>query len=371
MAAQAGGAFNVYVGTYTKGQGAGRPQSEGIYVYRMDATTGALTHAHTTPGVVNPSFLTLAPSRRFLYAVNEVQDAEGKSGGGVSAFAVDAATGVLTYLNQQSTNGADPCHVSVDHAGAYLLVANYGSGSVAMFPTQADGRLGSASDFVQHQGSSVNPRRQQGPHAHSITPDPGNRYALAADLGLDKVLVYRLDATPGKLIPNSPPSASVAPGAGPRHLAFHPNGRLVYLINEIGSTVTVFGYDAGSGGLRELQTLSTLPADFTGTSHCADIHVAPNGRYVYGSNRGHDSLAIFAVDSTTGALTAVGHAPTGGRTPRNFAIDPTGAFVLAANQNSDTIVTFRINQETGALTPTGAVAQVPSPVCIQFAPLAG
>ncbi len=359
----------VYVGTYTSTPPYARGRAEGIYAYRLDPSSGALTPVRTIPGIVNPSFLALAPGGRYLYAANEVPALDGQPGGAVSAFAVDAATGDLTYLNRQPSHGEDPCHLSVEATGRFVLVANYTSGSVAMLPIGDDGRLGPATEVHQHAGSSVNPERQRGPHAHSITPDPANRYALVADLGLDQVLVYRLDLERGALPPHDPPSASLPAGAGPRHLAFHPGAPYVYVINELDSTMTACAWDGARGTLRALQTLSTLPPDFTGRSHCADIHVAPSGRFVYGSNRGHDSIAIFAIDPATGTLTPVGHESTGGRTPRNFAIDPAGNYLFAANQESDSIVTFRIDGETGRLAPTGQVTAVPSPVCLTIVPV--
>ncbi|MBX6773324.1 MAG: lactonase family protein [Chloroflexi bacterium] len=356
----------VYVGTYTTTRPHAQGTAEGIYVFQHDSTTGGLMRLHVTPGIVNPSYLTVDPSGRYLYAVAEVRDTAGRAGGSVAAYAIDPATGALRFLNQQPSLGADPCHLSVEQTGRYVLVANYTSGSVAMFPIQADGSLAPASDFHQHVGSSVNPERQEGPHAHSITVDPTNRFAVVADLGLDRVLVYRLDLDRGKLVPHDPPGAAVAPGAGPRHVDFHPNGRFLYVINEIGSTLTVFAYDAERGTLAEVQTVPTLPSGFTGRNHCADIHVHPSGRFVYGSNRGHDSIAIFRIDAETGRLTVLGHEPTGGQTPRNFAIDPTGTFLYAANQNTDTIVVFRIDPESGLLQRTGVVVAVPTPVCVKF-----
>ena len=271
----------VYIGTYTRGE------SEGIYVYRMDPSSGALKFASLVSGLDNPSFLAIDPQGRYLYAVNEVEGSSGTPGGAVSAFLIDPETGDLTYLNQQSSHGAGPCHLSVDKTGRFVLVANYREGNVSVLPIQEDGRLGEASDIVQHQGSSVNPERQKGPHAHSITLDPANRYAFAADLGLDKVMIYELDLTQGKLRHSEGPWAQVKAGAGPRHFAFHPNGRYAYLINEIDSTFTAFAYDETRGALREVQTVSTLPEDFAGTNSCADVHVLPSGKFVYGSNRGH------------------------------------------------------------------------------------
>ena len=358
----------IYVGTFT-GETELGGGAEGIYVCRMDMTSGAVELVHTVPDVPNPSFLTLHPERPFLYAVNAVPEIDGHEGGGVSAFAVDPATGGLTFLNRQSSQGAGPCHVSVEQTCRYLVAANYSGGSVAMLPIEEDGSVGPATDWVQHVGSSVNPDRQGEPHAHSFTVDPANKYALACDLGLDQVLVYGLDLENGNLPPNAPAFARVHPGAGPRHLDFHPNGRTVYVINEIGNTITGFGYDQDNGALYELQTIPTLPPDYEQTSHTADVHVHPSGRFVYGSNRGHDSIVIYAVNEADGTLSLVGYQSTLGEVPRNFVIDPTSTFLLAANQDTDNIVTFRIDSETGTLTPTGHVASVPTPVCLKFATL--
>ena len=351
--------IRVYIGTYTHGD------SEGIYVYRLNLSSGALEFESKATGVESPSFLALHPEHRFLYSVNAVQKVEGKPSGGVSAFRIDSETGELSFLNQQLSCGPGPCHLSVDRTGRYVLVANYAGGSVAMLPIQADGSLGEATDFVQHGGSSVNPDRQQGPHAHSINIDPDNRFAFAPDLGIDKIMIYELDLTHGKLKPNSQPWVQVHAGAGPRHFDFHPKGRWAYAINELDSTMTAFSYDRSEGRLTEIGSVATLPDDFDDTSHCADVHVSPSGKFVYGSNRGHDSIAIFAVDEHTGRLTPVGHESTQGEIPRNFAIDPTGTFLLAANQATSTIVTFRIDSETGDLDPAGHVANVPTPVCLK------
>lgn len=344
----------VYVGAYTAPKG----KAEGISVYQFDPASGALIHAQTVPGVDSPSFLAFDPQQRYLFAVGEGDQ------GLASAFARDPETGRLTFLNRQPTHGSSPCHVSVDPTGRYALVANYGSGNLAVFPIQQDGRLSAASAVVQHEGSSVNPRRQTGPHAHMIAPDPAGRYVLANDLGIDQVLVYRLDGASGQLIAHQRGVAQ--PGAGPRHFAFHPAGRLVFVINELDSTLTAYAYDPEQGTLEARHTLSTLPSDFHGDNTCAQVVMAPSGRFVYGSNRGHDSIAIFAIDETTGQLTAIGHEPTQGRNPRNFNIDPTGAWLLAANQDSGSIVTFRVDQATGQLHATGQVTETPTPVCILF-----
>jgi 6-phosphogluconolactonase len=354
------GEYIVYIGTYT-GQ-----KSKGIYAYRFDGATGRLVSLGLVAETTNPSFLTVHPSRRFLYAVNEIANYEGQKSGAVSAFALDPRTGKLTFLNQVSSRGADPCYLVVDKTGKHVLVANYSGGSVAAFPVRADGRLGEASAFVQHAGGSVNPERQQGPHAHSINLSPDNRFAIAADLGLDQLLVYRFDPTKGSLAANSPAFAKVNPGAGPRHFAFHPSGRFAYVINEMQSTVSAFAYDAAGGVLHALQTISTLPKDFAGKNDTAEVQVHPTGKFLYGSNRGHDSIAVFAIDAEKGTLTPVEYVATRGKTPRNFGIDPTGSFLFAANQDSDNIVVFRINPDSGRLTPTGQVVEVPSPVCVKF-----
>lgn len=357
----------VYVGTYSKVGQPGRGRAEGIYVYRQDEATGELTLLQTVADVPNPSFLALHPGGDALYAVNETLGIDDHAGGAVSAFARDRQSGELTYLNREESHGNDPCHLDVDPTGTLVLVANYNSGSVAALPLGADGRVGPASFTDQHAGSSANPSRQGEAHAHAFAIAPGGRFAICPDLGMDFVFVYRLDAATKSVAPNDPLGARMAPGAGPRHLDFHPNGRWVYLINELDSTVTACAWDAERGALEPFQTVSTLPDGYTGETTCADIHVAPSGRFVYGSNRGHDSIATFAVDGATGRLTPVGHTPTGGRTPRNFALDPTGIFLYAANQNSDTIVTFRLDPDTGLPAPTGQVTAVPSPVCIKFA----
>ncbi|MCL4507557.1 MAG: lactonase family protein [Chloroflexi bacterium] len=352
----------LYVGSYTTVRSKG---NDGIFVYRLDLSSGALIYDSAVDAGPNPSYLALSPDRRFLYAVNETMSLNGQPGGGVSALAIDQSNARLTYLNQQRSHGGLPCYVSVDRIGRYAMVANYATGSAAILPIQANGQLSPASDVRQHSGSSVNRQRQEGPHAHSIVLDPANRFAYVPDLGIDKVMIYEIDYTNGKLAYHS--DVGVHPGAGPRHLTFHPNGRFAYLIQEVDSTLSVFSYEAESGKLTELQTVSTLPAGFKGSSTCADVHVSPSGKFVYGSNRGHDSIAIFAIDEQTGKMTFVGHQPAGGKTPRNFTIDPTGAYLLAANQDTDNIVSFRIDAQTGKLTETGRVTEVHMPVCLKFA----
>jgi 6-phosphogluconolactonase len=356
--------YRVYVGTYT----GGKAGSEGIYLLEFDPSTGSIESKGLAGKIVSPSFLAIHPTRKFLYSVNEVGDFAGKPSGAVTAFAIDEASGMLRQLNQQSSVGSGPCHLTVDATGKNVLVANYGSGSVAVLPIAADGSLRPASSFIQHTGKSADPGRQEGPHAHSINLDAANRFAFAADLGLDKVLIYAFDSNSGTIKPNSTPFTKVTPKSGPRHFAFHPTGRFAYVINEMANTVTALAYDPANGSLDELQTISTLPADFNGTSYTAEVQVHPSGKFLYGSNRGHDSIAVFAIDEKTGKLEFVEAEPTQGKNPRNFALDPTGAYLLAENQDSNTIVLFRIDPATGALTPTGTTIDVPMPVCIKMIP---
>ncbi len=352
--------LTLYVGTYTRGK------SEGIYIYRMNPVSGELKRQGTAGGVANPSYLAIDRRRGFLYAVNEVGEYAGKRSGAVTAFAIDQKTGELSRLNQRASQGADPCYLTIDPTGKFLLTANYTGGNIAVLPIAQDGSLGEAVDLVQHRGSGANPGRQEGPHAHCIELDRTGRFAYAVDLGIDKVMIYRFDPKTGKLLPNSPPFAQAKAGAGPRHIDFHPNGKFAYLINELGSTLTAFAYNKSNGALKDRQTVSTLPAGFAGNNSCADIHVHPSGRFVYGSNRGHDSIVAFAIDQRTGKLEYLAHESTRGKTPRNFVIDPTGGFLLAANQNSDTVVVFRIDQKNGKIAPAGMAAQIPAPVCLKF-----
>lgn len=351
--------LRVYIGSFSG------PDSLGVYLSELDLSTGALTDAKLAGKAVSPGFLAIHPTKKFLYSVSQIPGADGKQIGGVSAFAIDPATGELTFLNAHSSEGAGPCHVSVDPAGKNVLVANYGGGSVASLHIGPDGKLAPATSAIQHHGSSVNPQRQTAPHAHSFNFDPQGRYAFAADLGLDQVLIYKVDTETGKLTPNDPPFVKVAPGAGPRHFAFHPNGKNAYVINEIGNTVTAFTYDADHGRLTEIQTISTLPADYKQVSHTAEVVVHPSGKYVYGSNRGHDSLAVYTVDPATGRLTLLEIVATGGREPRNFNVDPTGQFVLVGNQNDNTISVHRV-QPDGKLKLIRNDVPAPKPVCIKF-----
>ena len=354
----------VYFGTYTHGG-----KSQGIYVSRLDVQSGRLSSPVLAARVVNPSFLAIAPNRRFLYCVTEIGSYQKKRTGAVAAFALNRQNGSLEELNRQPSGGAGPCHLVVDATGRNVLVANYGGGSVAVLPVDELGRLKKPSCVIQHRGSSVNPRRQKGPHAHSINLDRNNRFAFAADLGLDKVLIYRFDPQAGTLEPNDPPFAKMAPGSGPRHFAFHPNGRFAYVINEMLCTVTAMRYAPATGALEPFQTVDTLPRPRQSGDSTAEVQVHPSGKFLYGSNRGHDSIVIFRIDPTSGRLTLVGHEPTRGKTPRNFGLDPTGRWLFACNQNSDTVVVFRIDQQTGRLQPTGQVLQVPVPVCVKCVPV--
>jgi 6-phosphogluconolactonase len=349
----------VYIGTYTGAK------SKGIYAYRLDLSTGAMTSLGLVAETENPSFLAIHPNHYFLYAVSEMGDSGAQKDGSVTAFAI-GETGKLRFLNQQSSGGQGPCYLVVDKTGRDVLVANYSSGSVSVIPVEPDGKLGKPSAFIQHHGSSVDPERQKGPHAHSINVDAANRFAFAADLGLDKVLVYRFDPVKGTLLANDPPSVSVKPGAGPRHFAFHPGGHYAYVINEMHSTVTAFSYDPAAGVLKELQTISTLPEGFKAENSTAEVQVHPSGKFLYGSNRGHDSIAVFAIDPGKGTLRLVEQQSTQGKTPRNFGIDPSGRYLLAANQDSGTVVVFRIDPQNGRLSPAGQITEVPNPVCVKF-----
>lgn len=354
--------YIAYVGTYTQGDGHGK----GIYAYRYDATTAKITSLGIAAETTNPSWVAVRPGGHFLYAVNEVGNYEGSKSGGVSAFAVDHATGKLTFLNEVASRGAGPCYISVDHTGKYVLVANYDSGNIAVFPILEDGKLGAATAFVQHTGHGTNPERQEGPHAHSIVLTPDNRFAIVNDLGLDELLVYKFDSTKGTLTPNSPPFAKLDPGVGPRHFALAPNGKFAYVINEMGRSVTAFSADLHAGIFKPIGSVSTLPSGFSGRNDDAEIEVHPSGKFLYASNRGEDSIAVYAIDPVKGTLKQVADTPTGGKEPRSFAIDPTGTLLFAANENSDNIVIFRIDAKTGQLTPTAEKLDVPSPVSVTF-----
>ncbi|MBA3947609.1 MAG: lactonase family protein [Herpetosiphonaceae bacterium] len=357
----------VYVGTYTQTLPHVDGKAAGIYVYRLDRTSGELHHLHTTEGVSNPSFVAVEPHHRYLFAVEEVGEYEGQPGGMVCGFVIDPRTYGLTPINRQRTQGAYPCYVSVDQSGRWLLVANHGGGSVSVLPISKGGVLGQVTSVIQHQGT---PEHKQPAHPHSIIADPSNRFVLVADAGLDRIYVYQLDLEGGVLTPNATPWLALRSGTGPRHLVFDPDGRYLYCINETASSIGVFSYDVDQGILREIQTVSSLPEGFAGRNAGADVHSDPTGRWLYGSNRGDDSIAIFIVDGATGTLQATGHRSTGGRIPRGFAIDPAGRLLLAANQNSDTVVTFWIDPTSGGLTRGGGSTSIPTPVCLCIADFA-
>ncbi len=347
----------VYFGTYTRGENS----SKGIYHSVLNLETGELSDPVLAAEAGNPSFLEIHPNGKFLYAVSEAG-----GDGSVSAYAIESDTGSLTLLNKQPSGGTGPCHVSIDHMGKNLLVANYGSGSASVIPIRSDGRLGKPTGFVQHTGSSVNLRRQKGPHAHSINVSLDNRFAFAADLGIDKIMIYKLDIEKGTILANNPPFVKVRPGAGPRHFAFHPNGKYAYVINELDCTVTAFTYDSIVGALKETQNVTTLPDGFKGSNTCAEVRVHPSGKFVYGSNRGHDSIVVYRVELADGTLTYVEHETANIRTPRNFNIDPTGKFCLVANQGGDSVIVFRVNNKSGSLEPTNHKVSIAQPVCVRF-----
>lgn len=356
----------VYIGTYTSNSA-----SEGIYVYKFDGASGQLSPYKIVKDAVDPSYLTIDKKHRFLYAVNETEEYEGKKSGAVSAYAIDEKTGDLIFLNKQPSLGGAPCYVTVSDNGKFVLVANYVGGNVASFPVEKDGKLGAATDLKQHFGNGINKNRQESAHAHSITLDHKNDYAIACDLGIDKILVYRFNDKTGKLQTNEAQNfLPVKAGAGPRHFAFHPNRKFAFLINELDSTITSLAYDHEKGSLREIQTIKTIPANYARAAENsgADIHVSPDGKYLYGSNRGHNSIVSFKIDEQSGALEYIENVSTEGKTPRNFAIEPNGNFLLAANQNSNNVVVFRINKTTRKLEKTQFAATVPKPVCLKFMP---
>jgi 6-phosphogluconolactonase len=346
----------VFVGTYTRDC-----PSEGIYAYDLDPATGRLTALGLAARAENPSFLAIDPSKRFLYAVSE---RGGPIGGAVIAYAVEPGGVELGELNTRSTMGSSACHVAVDQTSRCVFAANYGSGSVAAFPVTADGSLGERSALMPHAGSGPNRKRQEGPHAHSVTVGPSNELLFVADLGIDRIVVYRIDAERAQLKRHDPPTVKTAHGAGPRHMAFHPSGRSTYVINELNGTMTAYAYAPLSGTLTEINTLSTLPEGYAGANLCADVHVRPDGRFVYGTNRGHDSVVAYAIDPATGAISFVDRVGSGGKHPRNFAITPGGYYLLVANMESNNIVTFAVNRETGHVKPTGDVVEIAKPVCV-------
>jgi len=344
--------LTVYFGTHTAGPG------KGFSVSHFDTVTGALSKPAFLLETPAPAYFVIAPGGRRLYSCN--------STGFVSAYSINPASAQLKLINQKPSGGGDPSYISLDRTGHYVFVANYDGGNIAVWALETDGSLGERTAFVQHTGSSVNPQRQSHAFAHSIRVDPTNRFALVADLGLDKLFVYKFNVKDGSLTPNDPPFVKAAPGAGPRHVVFHPNGRWVYLITEMGNTIMLFDWDARRGALSEVQTVSTLPKGFQGNSTCAEIQVHPSGKFVYASNRGRDSIAVFSVDAKTGRLTLIQDVPSGGKMPRNFDMDPTAHWLLVTNHDSNIAMVFGIDQETGKLTPAGQPVDVPSPYCPRF-----
>jgi 6-phosphogluconolactonase len=351
----------VYVGTYTS-----PGKSKGIYVMKLDVGSGALSEPQLAAEIASPSFITIHPSRKFLYAASEGGE---KQGSPVSSFAIDAGSGKLTLLNQQTSGGAGPCYVATDPAGKVALVANYMGGSFESLPIGEDGKLGAPASFIQDEGTVADPKRQGGPHGHSLNADAAGKFAFGCDLGLDKIFIFKIDPATAKLTANDPPFVTLAPRTGPRHFAFHPSGKLAYANGEIDLTVTAFTYDATRGSLSQIQTVSTLPSDFTGDkapNSTAEVQVHPSGKFLYVSNRGHNTIAIFSIDPASGKLTPAGHQPSGGKTPRNFRPDPSGKWLLAANQDSDNVVVFKVDEKSGGLTPTGGSVNIGKPVCIKF-----
>lgn len=351
--------LRVFVGTYTGGS------SEGIYALRFDNRSGEVTGKILAAKSENPSFLVPSPDGRFLYAVNETDRWKGQPGGYLTAFSIEGVDGSLRELNQQSAGGAAPCHLTIDASGRCVLAANYTGGSTVVLPVDRDGSLRPRSALIQHRGSSVNTSRQKEPHAHSVNLSPGGRHAYVADLGTDRIYIHRFDPIAGTLTPAMPDSVALAPGSGPRHFAFAPDGRRAFVINEILSTLTGFTVDRKTGGLAEVDTVTTLPGGPVAGNSTAQVCVHPNGRFVYGSNRGDDSIVVHAVGKN-GRMTFVERVPTGGKTPRNFNLDPSGRFLWAANQSSDSISIFRVDGRTGRLTPHGKPVTVGSPVCVVF-----
>src|ERR1700733_7405480 len=362
----AASSYLVYVGTYTAGT------SKGIYNYHFAPKTGHLTPIGVAAEVVNPSFLVTDPQHRFLYAVTEMGQARGpdayKTNGSISSFSIDRKTGALTFLNKIDSGGGGPCHPVVDKTGKMLFVANYGSGSVASFAIKPDGSIGERTGFDQHTGSSLDPARQKGPHAHAVVLSPDNRFLFVPDLGTDQIKIYRVDAAKGTFTPNDPPFATVKAGYGPRHFTFGRGAKFAYAVCEMGSSVAVFSYDPAKGSLTPVQTISNLPSDFKGVNNSAEIEVDRSGRFLYASNRGNDSITVFAIDPVKGTLTKVQVVPTQGNMPRNFAIDPTGKYLIAANQKSNNMVVFSIDPKDGQLKPAGQTLDISSPVDILFVP---
>ncbi|MDZ7900329.1 MAG: lactonase family protein [Arcicella sp.] len=345
--------FYLLVGTYTSGK------SEGIYTFKFNVKTGEFTPKSIAKNIKNPSFLAISPDSKYVYSAGET-DKEGS----VHSFEFDKKTGILTPLTTQSAHGNYPCYVAIDKTGKWVICGNYGAGNLSVFPVETDGSLGKATQTIQHEGKSINPGNQESPHVHSINIASNNVDVFVADLGMDKIVTYSLDAKTGKLSSGNPPFTKIKNGSGPRHFEFHPNGKFAYCIQEISGEVVAFEYKKGA--LNTIQTISTKPADLKGDLNCADLHISPDGKFLYGSNRVHDSLVIYAVDAKTGKLTYVAHQSVLGKKPRNFVIAPSGNFVLVANQDSDNVVIFKRDIMKGTLTPTGKEIAVPNPVCLKM-----
>jgi 6-phosphogluconolactonase len=360
-AAFAGDDYHVYFGCYTNAKSG----SKGIHVSKFNTATGALSEPEVAAETGSPSFLAIHPSRKYLYAVGEMV-VPGQKGGGVSAFSISQPDGKLTLINQVSSVGSGPCHISLDQTGKMAMVANYGGGSVASYAIADNGALSEAKTFVQHEGSSVNDKRQAGPHAHSMNRSPDNRFGFACDLGLDKVIIYALDPSSGSMKAHG--HATVSPGSGPRHFAFHPSGKYAFVNNEILMTVTSFAYDAEKGTLTEIETVSTLPEVDRGKTglSTAETVAHPSGKFVYVSNRTHDTIAVFTCDQATGKLTLIQNASAEGQIPRNFNLDPTGRWMIVAHQNSNTAALFKVDEVSGRLSFTGKKIQVGGAVCVRF-----
>jgi 6-phosphogluconolactonase len=350
----------MYVGTYTEGT------SKGVYAYKFDNKTGKMTPMGLMAESADPTFLALHPSGKYLYAVNEVDTFKGKRAGAVTAWSIDHATGKLTLLNQVSTASPGPCHLIVDATGKTLMVANYSGGSFTSLPIGPDGKLGEATSFIQLHGSSIDKARQSEPHGHSVNLTKNNKFMLGADLGTDKVMIYKLDAAKATLTPNDPPFAMVKAGSGPRHLVVAPDQKHVYVLSEMGSLLSTFEFNQDTGAMKEIDTASTLPADFKGQSACAEIQIDAKGTHIYASNRGHDSIAVFDIDGKTAKPKLVQTISTGGVMPRAFVLDPTGNFLIAGNQKTDSITTFKVDQTTGKLSATGDKIALGSPVTFVF-----
>lgn len=352
--------YLVFIGTYTdKG-------SEGIYSFNFNQTTGDIGSVELAAVTDNPSFIAIHPNKNFIYAVNEIDNFNNERSGAVSAFEIDINSGKLKLIQQVSSLGAHPAHLSIDQSGKFLLVANYTSGNISVFPIGKDGKLGEHSAFIQNYGSSVNPERQTSPHAHFIQVTEDNKFVMVADLGTDKILIFKFDSTNGLVKPNDSVSINLDPGSGPRHFSFSPSGNFLYVLNELTSTITVFDFDPATASSQSKQTISTLPENYEGTNTAAEILVDAKGKFLYSSNRGDDSIVQFSIDPVSGMLTPMKWVSSGGKAPRNFEIDPTGRWLFSANQNSDNIILFKIDQNNGRLITANQTINIKSPVCIKF-----